>query len=602
MRTLKIFGAGFFLLCALLGVLIEPSITSHYFSFVPLGIVIEALLIVLVGLLLWWNVHTYLKVEMEPSYSRTIEQIEPVPSSQAYELQRLANRILVNARQARLFTLALLEPGELRQRVTEKYTPSHRTLLQEVTIEARIPDRLLSLTETNGNVTTMADDQAPALFPVIVLPKGAFSDNFEVFNSDDQKVPILAYKEYLQLAAGILRLLLRLAYDIPPTAKPPQFPAPVSGSADTDVLHLEHRALCEIIKRAQANVEAKRTLGVSPISKDAEEIALSLENLNVAENRRVFLSVAAALVRKLSLHYIQVASVPFPASGRMVLSYQRTLIPELELSPDGEDGEVAGIFLGIRKLKAWLRILFSARPVSVTVSLDNAWTCQSYHMRVEAPEDLYLARQKFIATPEYLATQAKGAPTKVHYRFRRRLGQSYGHFYGRFFPVPIEGSRRPKVQLDFLEVPPGSDFRAAVAGAACLGLVWLVGFVLSRNHHPDTDAPAYLLAFPGVAASWLGFDAPAHGLFEGTLAARLSLMVTTVSSVLASGLFIAYRSGLTFFALSMPYRLSLIGVNQLWWGVLVVVSCLNTVYMVYRWFRHSSRFKHLAERSDPDRL
>ncbi len=602
MRTIKILTAGVLLASALLGSLIVPSVTRNYYSFLPLGIITETVAIVVVGLLLWWNLHIYFKEEIEPSYSRTIEQIEPVPSSEAYELQRLASKILLNARQARLFTLALLEPAELRQRVAERYTPSYRTLQQEVTIEAQIPSRLLTLTEAQADTIAMPDERAPALFPVIVLPKGTFSDNFEVYDSDHQRIPTLAYKEYLQLAAGILRLFLRLAYDLPATSTPPQFPTPVSGSADTDVLHLEHRALCEIIKRAQANVVVKRILGISPVSDEAEQVAQRLEKLDVAENRRVFLIVAAALVRKLSLHYPLVVSVPFPASGRMLVRYQRTLIPELELSPGGEDGRVAGRFLVIRKVKGWLRILFSARPVSVTVSLDNAWTCQSYHLRVDAPDALYLARQKFIATPEYLATKAKGAPTRAHYRFRRRLGQAYAHFYGRFFPVPIEGSRRPKVQLDFFEVPPGSDFRAAIASAACFGLVWLVGYVLSRTHNPETDAPAFLLVFPGIAASWLGFDAPTHRLFEGTLAARVSLILTTVTSVLASGLWIAYRSDLPFFIRSMPFGISLVGVNQLWWGVLVAVSSLNTLYMAYRWLRHSWRFKHLAERPDPDWL
>jgi hypothetical protein len=602
LRAIKILTAGTLLACALLGSLIEPSITEKYFSIMPVGMLLEIFSVLLVGLLVWWNLHIYFKIEIEPSYSRTIDEIEPVPGSEAYELQRLAGKVLLNARQARLFTLALLEPAELRQRVTERYSPSYRTLEQEVTIDIQIPRRLLTLREASADAMAMSDEKIPALLPVIVLPKGTFSDNFEVFDSDDRRIPTLSYKEYLQLVAGILRLFLRLAYDLPATSRPPQFPASVTGSADTDVLHLEHRALREIIRRAQANVEAKRVLGISPVSDEAEEVAQCLEKLDVAENRRVFLSVAAALVRKLSLHYSRVASIPFPPSGRMLVRYRRTLIPELELSPHGEDGDVAGLFRAVRRMTAWLRILFSARPVSVTVSLDNAWTCQSYHVWVEAPDALYLAKQRFIATPEYLAAKAKGAPTKVHYRFRRRLGQSYAHFYGRFFPVPIEGSRRPKVQLDFFEVPPGSDFRAAIASAACSGLVWLVGYVLSRTHNLESDAPAFLLVFPGIAASWLGFDAPTHRLFEGTLAARLSLILTTVTSIAASGLFIAYRSNLPPFLHSLPFGISLVGVNQLWWAVLVAVSCLNSLYMACRWLRHSWRFKHLAERPDPDRL
>ena len=229
----------------------------------------------------------------------------------------------------------------------------------------------------------------------------------------------------------------------------------------------------------------------------------------------------------------------------------------------------------------------------------------SYHVRVDAPEGLYLARQRFVASDEYVGKtnpplMAKNAPTPVHYRFRRRLGQPYAHFYGRFFPVPVSGQRRPKVQLDFFEVPPGSDFRAAIASSACLGLVWIVGFVMSRTQNPGTDAPAFLLVFPGVAASWLGFDAPAHRLFEGTLAARLSLALTTLISVTASGLFIMNRSGLSIFYETMPLRGSVLGVSKWFWALLTVMAFFNSLYLMNRWLCHSWRFKHLSERPDPD--
>jgi hypothetical protein len=559
----------------------------------------EILLLLTLAGLIAINVRIYFSSQIRPSYSRSIKDIHAVPAARAYELQKLAGKTLLNARQARLFTLALLEPAEVRQRVVEQYAPTYRTLEQEVTIEAQVPNRIMALREDTANSMGMADRSAPALFPVIVLPKGSFSDNFEVLSSDGALVPTLAYKEYLQLVAGILRLFLRLAFGFSTIGPPPHFPSANSGSAESDVLHLEHRALCEIIRRADANAEVKRILGVSPVSDEAKDIAGCLEKLNVDDSGKVYLNLAAELVRKLSLHYAMVASIPFSPGGRILVRYRRALIPELELSPDTEGEKVSLPLRGVRRVKGWLRILFSTRPVSVTVSLDNSWTCQSYHVRVYAPEGLYLAKQKLVATSEYLASRAKGAPTLVHYRFRRRLGQSYAHFYGRFFPIPIEGSRRPKLQLDFFEVPPGSDFRAAIAGGACFALVWLVGYVMSRAPDPGTDAPAFLLLFPGVAASWLGFDAPTHRLFEGTLAARLSLVLTTVTSLAASGLFMTYRADLVSFERSMRY-VAVLGVTQLWWAVLVAVSCMNSLYMAYRWWRQSWRFKYLAARRDPD--
>jgi len=307
------------------------------------------------------------------------------------------------------------------------------------------------------------------------------------------------------------------------------------------------------------------------------------------------------------MHYALVASIPLTSTGRFIVRYKRTLIPELELSPEVEENGHATAwrkrYLWLIKrpayLRGWLRVMFGTRPVSVTVSLDNAWTCQSYHVRVQAPEGFYLARQKFVASEHYQVLKAKDAPTPVHYRFRRRLGQPYAHFYGRFFPSPMHGERRPKLQLDFFEVPPSSDFSAAIAAVACFGLVWLVGFAMSRTQDLGSDAPAFLLVFPGVAASWIGFEAPAHRLFEDTLCARLSLVLTALLSVAASGLFLLDTLKLGIFTQAMPYHSSVLGVTRVFWAALTALSFFNATYLLYRWYRNAWRFKYLAERRDP---
>jgi hypothetical protein len=614
--------------------------------------ILQAAILMVAAIWLAFYLRTYYEHDIKSSRSpRNIQEIDQVPEAEAYSLQKLASRIQLNAVQARIFALAILAPAEMRQRVVERYTPNERTLHQEVTIEAQIPAQLLptnintvqSYESMSGgeiaspvlgfppegareefNYSSWTGPQlgplsrvlfhqfmtqsaprptshqgASALFPLLVIPKGCFNDNLEVSDIDGNEIPLLTYREYLQVTAAMLRLLLTLAYGIP-SSNAPHFPRGRSGAADSEVLHLEHRALCEIVKRDRAATKMKDTQGVSPVAPKADEVAERLEKLPIADpSRRVYLILAAALVRKLSRHYALVASTELPPDGRLILRYARTLIPELESSEAGGENGQTYLKKAYKRFKGWLRILFGTRPVNVTVSLDNAWTTYSYHVRVDAPDGLYLARQELIASPKYLEQMAENAPTPPHYRFRRRLGQSYAHFYCRFFPLPISGERRPKIQLDFNEVPPGSSFRAAIASSASFGLIWLVGFVLSRNGNPGTDAPAFLLVFPGVAATWLGFDTTTHRLFDGTLSARLSLALTTLVSVAASGAFILSQSGLRLFNSAMPDGSSVLGVYRWPWAILITIAFLNSSYMGCSWLQRSWKFKYLAERRDP---
>jgi hypothetical protein len=605
---MKVFARALFCIFAVV-VLIDPVGYRNVSAVRPLWIIQGALAVILAGMAARY-LRNYYVDQIKTHPGRTIRDVDEVPDGQAYQLQRVVEKIRPTAQQARIFAFAILEPAQLRQRVAEYYTPGQRTLEQEVDVEVQIPRRLLS---PEGRPPQTAESGGSDIkFPLLLLPKGALTDNLEVTLDGGESVSVLSYREYLQLAAGIMRIFLTLAYGIR-EGEPARFPVTTCNSADEDPIAVEHAALCEIIKRAQANIDVRNSKGVAPVSRKAQEVAELLEKLPIPDSaNQVYLRFAADLVRKLSLHYALVASTPVPPGGRFILRYKRTLIPELELSPETDE---TGFTRRQRRhsrltrwplyLRGWLRVLFGTRPVSVTVSLDNAWTCQSYHVRVQAPEGFYLARQNFVASDAYRGktpakVKAKDAPTPVHYRFRRRLGQPYAHFYGRFFPTPLEGERRPKLQLDFFEVPPSSDFSAAIAAVACFGLVWLVGFVMSRTTDLGSDAPAFLLVFPGVAASWIGFDAPAHRLFEDTLCARLSLALTALLSVAASGLFILNVAKLSAFDQNMPLKSSVFGVSRLFWAILTALSFFNAAYLLYRWYRNVWRFKHLAERADPD--
>ena len=424
-------------------------------------------------------------------------------------------------------------------------------------------------------------------FPVIIPPKGTLLDNFDIYDAAGRHVAALSYRESLPLAACTLRTLLLSAYQ----AK--RLPA--------EAITAEYQALAAIIQRN--NPGADRDESQPWLSQEAGSAIRMLSELEPAVTDKASLRMAIRLAKELSGHYAVVAPISLPPGGRFSLHYERSLIPELELTPERhmrlrQSGKLTkGIKSAWLDVKGKLRVLLGTRPVSVTVSLDNAWTCQSYHVRVEVPQGLYLRRQELDASKEYLKKRTKGAPTPPYYRFRGRFGQSFAHFYGRFFAVPDAPSTRAKLKLHFYETPPGSNFRAAVASTTCFTLVWAVAFSMSRVPDPGTDAPAFLLAFPGVAASWLGFESPTNRLFEGTLAARLSLTLTTITSIAASGLFMMNRAGVRLpFHVTAMQESSFLGVYRVPWMILVAVSLVNTAYIGYRYLVDSATFKYLAER------
>jgi hypothetical protein len=106
---------------------------------------------------------------------------------------------------------------------------------------------------------------------------------------------------------------------------------------------------------------------------------------------------------------------------------------------------------------------------------------------------------------------------------------------------------------------------------------------------------AVLLAFPGVAAAWVGLESSSSA-FGGTLAARLSAFTT---------LFVAL-SGTAAYLHAVPRLFSvdqekvhLLGTEDVW-ALLLVISILNLGWIAYSWFRKSLLYTTVLARSDPN--
>ena len=468
-----------------------------------------------------------------------------VHRSRAEKLRRDAEReCAISTDQAKIFALVLAAPAAVRQRVVEDYEPNHRTLRQTVSVTSRIPPALLS---------TASDDEQIIYFPVLLAEKGELQDEFDVYTDGDVPAVVLAYREYLGFASAVLHGLLLAAYSLNVRDRLPE----VARQAE---LHaIEDMMLRHTDKPAPLDYRG----------------AQAVEKLDV-KNEAVR-DLAAKVVRKLTTHYAIVALVGGHHAGRFLVKYSRTLIPDAKLSESGTERRLT--------FGGWMRQMLGAKPVEIDVELDNASTCQSYHLRVAGPDGLYLASQETIAMGEIEERTAQDAPTPPHLRFRRRLGQAHAHFYARYFPEKI-GGERPRVRFKYYETPPGSTFRAAVNALACFALVWLAGamsMLSAGSTDPKSDLPAILLAFPAAAASWIGFEAPAGRLFEGTLSARFCLLATAILSIASSGLYIAhYIRGDKFSSTPLPYGLSFLWVSDLGWAILLLFALLNALYIGYR--------------------
>lgn len=526
-------------------------------------------------------------------------EIVSPPNQGALSLQLRAGTVRpIGPLEAEIFALALINPAALRQRVSERYEPERRTLWQRVTVEVQIPGELIAPQVVMAHRTdrdVAADEKiieseiqkrksrfselGRIPFPVIIPPKAELNDEIVVLGTGGDRVPCFSYPEYLLIIASVLRMLLLKAYRLDNVDHLPK----VASNA-------ERQALGCIMQRGSPP-EAAIKGAVDAIRNLPRAQGAQTEGIRDLQAARI----AAELVRKLSDRYAIVASLECTPEGRMVLEYQRKIVPTLELSVNERGGR-------FRWLQDRLSIFLGARPVDLALPIENAPTCQSFHLYVDCPEGLYLRKQQLIGLDEYLSRNNRQASANPpYYRLRRRLGQPYAHLYARFFPTPNEGEVLPELRVSFWEVPPGSLFRAAIVSISTVILVWLVGWLLPRAQDPGTDVPAVLLAFPAVAAAWLGIDEKRRRLLEGTLASRISLTLSAISALAASSLFMLNGAHLPVLhdRIPFPIDVSFLGINQASWGILVCLTLINSLGIGYLCLLRTWEWGYLAARPDP---
>lgn len=483
--------------------------------------------------------------------------------------------------QLNLFAVSIADPAVLRRRVTDVFSTRSRTLDSKMIIEFDLNAPLIS-DSTGSNSARDEDDKpeattffkrlgdGPRLLAILMPRKGHLHDNSRITDGGGRLISALAYKEYRVLMGLTLRRLLISAF-----GKYEQVPDEV-WNFESD--YLELLLQYGVIKD-----------GARPTTTRITEVLQKFKTLErvVPEEGKQYFELLMRLVQTVAVNYAVVAVVPSDVPARFFLIYESTEIPGLQYPKKT-----------FKTVGASLRTMLGAKPSSLRVSAANAMTCQSYHLIASTPEDQYLADldAPFISRrPDQVQTDSRVS----YYRVRGRRGQHYFHLYSR-----LGGDAKPsglRMDLRFAEVPPGSIGRAAVSALACFITCAAVAYISALPSSNvdgrlisavDSNVAVFLLALPGIAAVWLGFEGGESRLFGGAFAAKVSLVLTFVLSVSASILLLFQKAEVI--AQVSPGEIVR---PHLLWLVLVAVAAANAAMLMGLLWERAKYYRTVATRS-----
>jgi len=439
--------------------------------------------------------------------------------------------------------------------------------------------------------------------PALMVPKPTLIDHMTMVDGQGQSVSMLSHQETLELISVSLRFLLmfcsrtRVRTPVPvsvPAARASQERRGAALSAPEETEQRERMQRAELLL---LNLVHSFDPHPGPSVDDQIDDALNILALPAEARERLYVRWLRDFVRILSHAYPVIAALPRPEANRVTLVYERTMVPPLDIGWPRER----------------LRLALGLRPLKVTFSTALALSSRDYHLRVDGPPSQYLMEQTITCSicggrlsrpgveclpgtdPQHRQTHQRFAdrtgPDQPHYELRSKRGQSFADLYMRGFATTGEHLR---VAVSFGETPPGTLASAlATAAITCL-LVGTIGYAESADIGNGSDAAPLLLTLPAAAASWFGFTADGDSLLRSSLAARLSLIVGAITSLMATALFL-----LTDHAAPRPPEVFSVHIWH-WWALLFGMATVNLLCIVPPLLVRSWSYRRLLLRKDTD--
>ena len=477
----------------------------------------------------------------------------------------------MSAAHIRQFALSVLATQTIRRRVTDEYSAGRRTLTKKVVLE--LDHRVLTRPDNSARQRRRPDTSRDIVVAMTLPHKGALYDQLEITDGEGKILPSLSHLEYRMLATRTLRVLLRAALH--------------GGRMTEQARRAESLALREIIRfagveRMQGESRSNFAVRVADLKARKNAAYDAIREIKGADPR--YLDLAIEFTAKLAGNYAIVVLAPAAELQRSVIVYTREIIPDLQVAR----------FTTLDGVRERIRMYLGTRPNSLVVSARNAVSCQSYHLVVKSSPDLFLGDFDTSSIRTSAHRGDSGKRLAPYWRVRGRRGQDYFHMYTR--ALESNEGRRLNVRLNFFEVPPGSIGRAALAALAICLVTMTIGLLVVTGRGleaVDTPIVSFLLAVPGIAAAWMGFETRNDQLFEGTVVSRLSLVVTFALSFAAAVLLMAQKTGLVPVS---PMRIFVFVRTDPYWSALGVVALIHLATVMSIWWLRNRVYRTLTTR------
>jgi hypothetical protein len=468
-------------------------------------------------------------------------------------------------------------------RTVESVSLQGRVISQKVNLEFRLP----ALPTGPGNRRTDTGSGAAAgevYIPALLVRKPELIDNLSIVDAQGQALSALPYEETANLVAVTLHFLLVSCTLGQSGNRPDQQPAELPlavWQTEAQLLRLIHEV------GPQPNVD-------SEIDQAFTRLGLPLDD-NAPER----VTWLRAFVRTLSQAYPVVVALPPGSPDRVLLTYQRTLIPSLDTG-------------GIR---GRLRLALGLRPFNVGVGTALANATKSYHLHVQGPPTQYLMEQTLRCsvcqrpltrngvdapdgphTPGHRHEPFPGQGGRPYFELRSKRGQSYAHLYMRGFAN--SSGDHLVLSASFGETPPATLAGATITAAISALLIGIIGHAEVAGINHGSDIPPLLLALPTAAASWFGFNSDGEAVLRSSLAARCSLFVSGIASLVAACVFLATKRPTSPHTAAAP---SMFGMHlPSWWSVLLVIAFVNLMAISTQLMIRSWSYRRLLLRKEND--
>ena len=288
-------------------------------------------------------------------------------------------------------------------------------------------------------------------------------------------------------------------------------------------------------------------------------------------------NLLGTVLTKLANHYV--VCVPLEAhgkaGGRWVVEVEERVLPTAEQFGPADIPRTS-----LERFLSWAvgraQRLYGLKSGRIEYFPEKAFDCSSYHLEVMGAPGTFLMRQDL-----YPEAQVVG-----YWRFRKRQGQRYGHFYSRDLRQsvgPQPSMADPRVLFRFRERTPGYYAPAAVSSVVALlflGVAWPMAFAVDGR---GTDVMALLIAAPGALIGWSGVDQRLNHVGIST-APRVIASLTAIVSLLGAAQFILQRYR-PIIPVIQPFGGPLILDADAAWAAILTSAGLLACAGVYAWLR-----------------